>query len=1122
MLRSNIGGVTIIKSYKSIVFLVIILLSVGTLYLISNLDTSADGAIQEDISLEKTSYDGLDFSKLTTTKKESEPQPYDTDSKYNTFSVKINEKIISQYEIIFKNDSNEPILIEKIIVTSGTLIVITDYFNGIAGSTDKKTGCVIESKESIDIVFLGGITLNDYAFYNQSSISKITFCADVTFGSRALRNCSNLTSIQQISNDATVSSIVKNENSSGPEKSKQVFMGCPLTTMCFRGNVIFHGSEFLGFNATETVITLSGNANFGDGAYTRSPTKVKLDIYGTATLPLNFVRNNSGSLHYVLNERSNLIINGGNIVCPTQIQLTDKSCELDISGLSDPIDSGKLTIKMPFSYFGHQSNEYDGFFKGYKAIFIDNGNEFNIVYADSKGSPKADVDVTLLKNFAIPESVVNIAEGAFKWNQSLESITFSSTIKTVGNNAFQGCENLKSVSLSDSLETVGDYVFSECSNMTSVTFGDGLKSIGNNAFQGCENLTAISLPDSLETIGASAFSNCSNMVSVTFGDGLKDIQERAFSECKKLTKIILPDSLETIGKYAFYNISLTSVSLGQSVETIGQNAFQIRDQKNTVTELSFPSSLKELGSGAFWGWAALETVVFENNKDAARLTLPSDAFRDCANLEYLYIPTCALKSVADGFPGGNCYPILVNNSDDDGTDYIIRDSVLKKKQGESWVSVSAETIVDLSAQNFTKIDKGKYSGQRVLEKIILPATVTEIDSRAFLNCISLKKVIINGTKSGITVGEDAFSGCTSLESIQDTNGNEVSISGLSQSAFKNCSKYGGKGIALGQNIREIPASCFEGSGVIKITNFDSLSKLETIGKNAFKNSALTEATLPDGLKQIGHSAFSGSHISSINLPANVDLELVSGSIKIDGSTHHGENQYYKLISPFTDCSELKSIKVEEGSKYSVSDFCLLDENKHILVIPEGIKNVVIPNGASFLDKLDGENKSLIAFFERNSQMRSIDLSKSGITELPTGLFYGCTELRTIILKNTTTVIGDYAFAKTEHLESVDLKDCTHLTSIGKKAFSETGLTEIEIATVNGGSIKEKAFYGNQNLTSVTVGSGWSIGDYAFGDIRSAVTIDFISSPSSINDNSFYGTTSLESIRVGGGDSILDR
>ena len=1117
MLRSNIGGVTIIKSYKSIVFLVIILLSVGTLYLISNLDTSADGAIQEDISLEKTSYDGLDFSELTTTKKESEPQPYDTDSKYNTFSVKINEKIISEYEIIFKNDSNEPILIEKIIVTSGTLIVITDYFNGIAGTTDKRgTGCEINSDGSIDIVFLGDITLNDNAFYNQSSISKITFCADVTFGSRALRGCANLTSIQQISNDATVSSIAK---------SKQVFMDCRLlTTMCFRGNVIFHGSEFLGFNATETVITLSGNANFGDGAYTKSPTKVKLDIYGTATLPLNFVRKNDGSLHYVLNEGSNLklIINGGNMVCPTQIQLTDKSCELDISGLSGPIDSGKLTIKMPFSYFGHQSNEYDGFFKGYKAIFIDNGNEFNIVYADSKGSPKADVDVTLLKyyagfeNFAIPESVVNIAEGAFKWNQSLESITFSSTIKTVGNNAFQGCENLKSVSLSDSLETVGDYVFSECSNMASVTFGDGLKSIGNNAFQGCENLTAISLPDSLETIGASAFSNCSNMASVAFGDGLKDIQERAFSECEKLTKIILPDSLETIGEYAFYNsISLTSVSLGQSVETIGQNAFQIGNQKNTVTELSFPSSLKELGSGAFWGWAALETVVFENNKDAARLTLPSDAFRDCANLEYLYIPTCALKSVADGFPGGNCYPILVDNSDG-GTDYKIEDSVLKKKQGESWVSVSAETIVDLSAQNFTKIDEGKYSGQRVLEEIRLPATVMEIESRAFLNCISLKKVIINGTISGITVGEDAFSGCTSLESIQDKNGNEVSISGLSQSAFKNCSKYGGKGIALGQNIGEIPDSCFEGSGVIKITNFGSLSKLETIGKNAFKNSALTEATLPDGLKQIGHSAFSGSHISSINLPANVDLELVSGSIKIDGSTHHGENQYYKLISPFTDCSELKSITVEEGSKYSVSDSCLLDANKHILVIPEGIENVVIPNGASFLDELDGENKSLIAFFERNSQMRSIDLSKSGITELPTGLFYGCTELHTIILKNTTTVIGDYAFAKTEHLESVDLKDCTLLTSIGKKAFSETGLTEIEIASVNGGSIKEKAFYGNQNLTSVTVGSGWSIGGYAFGDIRSAVTIDFTSSPSSINDNSFYGTTSLESIRVGGG------
>ena len=1067
---------------RSLCFLAILLLAAGTSYLISDCDASEDEEIDEDISLREKNDSVQVFSDLTIS------------IEGGTYSVMENGKAISNYTIT-ATDSN---LISKIDVKSGSVVIIPEEFTGTAKPTRKNgPGCEIspESPQNIHIVFLGDIELGVSAFDSQTKISKITFCKSVEFGKWALYGCMNLKSIQQTSDSARVIS-----------DASAVFQKCSsLTKMSFRGEVIFGKDVFKNFQCTNKVtISFFGNATV-NGVVNGVIDKicdVEFQIYQGATLPLNFVKN--GSLRYVLNDGANFKIKYEKDIIPsTYIQLKNNNCKLDVGAIKYKINSTNLTIEMPISNFKVANKTYDNVFTDYKAIYTDNGKEIKILYADAEGEPKANVNVTLLKyyadsdEFVIPESVINIADGAFKGNQSLESITFSTTVKTVRNYAFQKCTNLKSVSLPDSLETIGDH-----------------------AFNGCTKLTAISLPDSLETIGASAFSKCSKMTSVTFGNGLKVIQVRAFSDCVNLTAISLPDSLETIGEYAFHNSkSLTSVSLGQSVETIGLNAFQIESQsenKNTVTELSFPSSLKELGSGAFWGWAALETVVFVNNNDTARLTLPSDAFRDCVNLGYLYIPTCALESVAYGFPGGNCYPILVDSSDG-GTDYKIENSVLKKKQDGSWVSVSAETVVDLSAEDCTKIDEKKYSGQRVLEVIRLPDTVTEIGREAFLNCISLKKVIINGTISEITVGESAFSGCTSLESIQDKDGNEVSISGLSQSAFKNCSKYGGNGIALGQNISEIPDSCFEGSGVIKITNFDSLSKLITIGKNAFKNSALTEVTLPGGLDHIGHSAFSGSHISSIDLPSNVNLELVSGSIKIDGSTHDADgHQYYKLISPFTDCYKLTSINVQENSNYIVSSSCLLDKKGHILVIPEGIDVVEIPSNASFLDELDGENKSLIAFFERNSQMRSIDLSKSDITELPTGLFYGCTELRTIKLNDQTTVIGDYAFAKTEHLESVNLINCSLLTSIGKKAFSETGLTEIEIASVNEGSIKEKAFYGNQNLASVTVGSGWSIGDYAFGDIRSAVTIDFTSSPSSIADNSFYGTTSLESIRVRGG------
>ena len=87
----------------------------------------------------------------------------------------------------------------------------------------------------------------------------------------------------------------------------------------------------------------------------------------------------------------------------------------------------------------------------------------------------------------------------------------------------------------------------------------------------------------------------------------------------------------------------------------------------------------------------------------------------------------------------------------------------------------------------------------------------------------------------------------------------------------------------------------------------------------------------------------------------------------------------------------------------------------------------------------------------------------------------------VVIPNTWTSIGDYAFSECSSLTTVTFEEGGQLTSIGAWAFSESGLTSIEIpSTVT--SIVGLAFYKCDSLTTVTFEEGGqltSIGTYAF-------------------------------------------
>lgn len=95
-----------------------------------------------------------------------------------------------------------------------------------------------------------------------------------------------------------------------------------------------------------------------------------------------------------------------------------------------------------------------------------------------------------------------------------------------------------------------------------------------------------------------------------------------------------------------------------------------------------------------------------------------------------------------------------------------------------------------------------------------------IEDEAFMGCSSLKSIDITGKP-----GAYAFAGCTSLDSVNFRNGSVVKIA---EGVFCGCISL--EDICLPEGLEEIGESAFEGCGLKKITFPSTLKK---IGKSAF-------------------------------------------------------------------------------------------------------------------------------------------------------------------------------------------------------------------------------------------------------------------------------------------------
>lgn len=243
-----------------------------------------------------------------------------------------------------------------------------------------------------------------------------------------------------------------------------------------------------------------------------------------------------------------------------------------------------------------------------------------------------------LTEYTIPETVTEIGDYVFMWNDHLHKIGIPSNVRKIGKESFAWSDVLLEVTVPATVEEVGYGAFQLCSVLKTANIYNDM--IAERQFYNCPELDSkLIIPDQVTSIGAYAFCECANVTEVVIGSGVRNIGESAFSSCS-LKSIYIPENVETIGDGAFKCETLEKIegkfASGDNMCLIVDNTLvQLADAKGkTLIEYTIPEGVKVIGSSVFSQYANLTRVTIPEGVEKIGM----HAFNGC-NLSSLRLPS---------------------------------------------------------------------------------------------------------------------------------------------------------------------------------------------------------------------------------------------------------------------------------------------------------------------------------------------------------------------------------------------------------------------------------------------------------------------------------------------------
>jgi len=573
-----------------------------------------------------------------------------------------------------------------------------------------------------------------------------------------------------------------------------------------------------------------------------------------------------------------------------------------------------------------------------------------------------------LTEVIIPATVTSIGEKAFSYCDNLTEVTISNSVTSISNSeltigswAFQNCKSLKEVSIGDSVTSIGNNAFEGCSGLTDVSIGDSVLTIGSWAFSYCTSLTDVKIPYKVTSIGDYTFSDCSSLANVTIPDFVKSIGAGAFFQCTSLKEVTIPDFVTIIGKGAFSKCSsLTNVTIPDLVTSIGDGVFFMC---TSLTNVTIPNSVLTIGRGAFLKSGITDIHVTKHTFDTGKFdlnTLNKD-IDEKVKFRGRYMKIHILRYFTATIDARNDTIIFQNGGALTKTDVsnsgLTTNTNIKYVYIEHHTSIGSEAFLDCSG----------------IEKITIPATVTDISENAFKNAFSEDvlgiKIVVDELNTTYHVADGAL--------------------------YRNTPER------IGSRLIKLPINSYH-SNITNLTSYKIPDYTHSIADYAFYNrKSINTITVPPLVRSIGTRAFE----------TNTDPSEKNVTINMSNFTLYYLNKYYDLsMSPDFSYNSIET-------SYTANNFFGADVASLNITLDTEFR-INTSDSSNILESIDvsGNKKNVVVSnyqsiaadcFENNNNMEYIALENSidcSLNTIGSGAFANCSNLQQVL------------YADEEHIE----------------------------------------------------------------------------------------------------------
>lgn len=471
------------------------------------------------------------------------------------------------------------------------------------------------------------------------------------------------------------------------------------------------------------------------------------------------------------------------------------------------------------------------------------------------------------------------------------------------------------------------------------------------------------------------FNTSTGALSLT-GSGEMGIEMYYFRDksgfAKDIKTVYVSGGITDIGPYVFYECTgITKVFLSNSVTKIGRYAFQ---QDSSITYVNFPEGLTTIDTGAFYNCTSLENI----DLCSTVTTINSSAFCN-TGLTTVSIPpnVTYIGSHAFGYNGsGSSYTaksgfLLCVVPGSKGFEYATNNSITRYTS--AWSMDDRTGTVTIYGSGGMNLPRYIFEDRIDVKTIVVSEGITTVGSYVFGECYGLKTVQLPSTVT--TINSCAFQNCTSLTAVNFPN------------------------------------------------------KLTTINTDAFSGcTALTNISLPKSLRTVGQRAFLTTGIKSIVIPSTTT------SIGTYAFGFNYTNGSYTKVSGF----KIYTNKPSSAASYATNNgFTLVDgiggtTGACKWSFDTATGTLTISGTGAPGSYTSFASTPWYADFGLKGAIEKV-VYGSGVTKTGNYVFTDCTSLKELVLSDTVTEVGQYAFRNTGIESFVAPKN---LTLINHSAFRD--------------------------------------------------------------------------------------